>query len=224
MTSRVVYRLIYATVGTALRRMFRIRVEGLENIQTGRSIFVINHQAVIDSLCFVAVLPVDNGAKFLAKKEYFEKTSVWKRFRAWFIGLSSIPVDRSSRRDGINAVLALSELLLDGQSVAMHPEGTRVPDQRVYRGKTGFVDIAWRTGVRIVPVGVIGSAAANPPGTLLPRIGRRVTFRFGEPVYLPCHQADDIVTKRKQAEAVMRTVAVLADMPYIDEDPPRRSK
>jgi 1-acyl-sn-glycerol-3-phosphate acyltransferase len=222
--SRAAYRLLHATVGPTLKCIFRIRVEGLENIPRGPVIFAINHQAVIDSICVVAVLPVSSGAKFMAKKEYFEGSGLRNRFQAWFFGQSAIAVDRDDRQAGRNAVKSLVETLHGGESVALHPEGGRAPDTCVYRGKTGFVDIAWQSGAPVVPVGIIGSGAANPPGTILPRIGKRVVLRFGDPIFLMRDDCDDVVIKRLQAEEVMRKIAVLAEMPYIDAGVPRKSK
>jgi 1-acyl-sn-glycerol-3-phosphate acyltransferase len=204
--------------------MFRIKVEGKENIPAGPVVFAINHQAVIDSICVVAVLPAERGAKFMAKKEYFEGKGPFKRFRTWFIGQSAVPVDRSDRQAGLNAIKSLTETLQAGTSVALHPEGTRAPDRCVYRGKTGFVDIAWQSNRPVVPVGITGSCAANPPGTKLPRVGKRVVIKFGKPMLLTPSSPDDITTNRQQAEVVMRTIARLADMPYVDTGVPRRSK
>lgn len=222
--SQVAYRLLYATVGSALKCAFRIKVEGMEHIPTGPVIFAINHQAVIDSICVVAVLPVDNGAKFMAKKEYFEGKGPLQRFRTWFIGQSAIAVDRGDRQAGLNAIKVLAETLHSGVSVALHPEGTRAPDCHVYRGKTGFVDIAWQTGRPVIPVGIIGSCAANPPGTIVPRVGKRVVIKFGEPMFLAPDDQDDVAAKRQQAEVVMRKIAHLAGMPYLDRGIPKRSK
>ena len=63
----------------------------------------------------------------------------------------------------------------------MYPEGTRSPDGRLYKGKTGLARLALETGVPVIPVAMIGTNVVNPPGTKMLRFGR-VTVRFGKPM------------------------------------------
>jgi 1-acyl-sn-glycerol-3-phosphate acyltransferase len=63
----------------------------------------------------------------------------------------------------------------------MYPEGTRSPDGRLYKGKTGLARLALESGVPVIPVAMIGTNVVNPPGKKMLRFGR-VTVRFGEPM------------------------------------------
>lgn len=63
----------------------------------------------------------------------------------------------------------------------MYPEGTRSPDGRLYKGKTGLARLALHTGVPVIPVAMIGTNVVNPPGRKMLRFGR-VTVRFGKPM------------------------------------------
>ncbi len=70
------------------------------------------------------------------------------------------------------------EILQRGDLLGIYPEGTRSPDGRLYRGKTGPVRMALEAGVRIVPVAVEGTDRAMPTGSYLPK-RQPVTIRYG---------------------------------------------
>jgi 1-acyl-sn-glycerol-3-phosphate acyltransferase len=72
-------------------------------------------------------------------------------------------------------------LLGQGKLLGMYPEGTRSPDGRLYKGKTGLARLALETGVPVIPVAMIGTNVVNPPGRKMWRFGR-VTVRFGKPM------------------------------------------
>ncbi len=72
-------------------------------------------------------------------------------------------------------------MLSQGKLLGMYPEGTRSPDGRLYKGKTGLARLALETGVPVIPVAMIGTNVVNPPGTNMLRFGR-VTVRFGKPM------------------------------------------
>ena len=55
-------------------------------------------------------------------------------------------------------------LLGDGKLVGMYPEGTRSPDGRLYKGKTGMARMALETGVPVIPVAIIGTDKVSPSG------------------------------------------------------------
>jgi 1-acyl-sn-glycerol-3-phosphate acyltransferase len=75
------------------------------------------------------------------------------------------------------------EILGRGDLLGIYPEGTRSPDGRLYRGKTGPVRMALEAGVRIVPCAVIGTDQAMPTGTYVPNRSP-VTVRYGQPLDL----------------------------------------
>jgi 1-acyl-sn-glycerol-3-phosphate acyltransferase len=72
-------------------------------------------------------------------------------------------------------------LLGEGKLLGMYPEGTRSPDGRLYKGKTGLARLALQTGVPVIPVAMIGTDTVNPPGKKMWRFGR-VAVRFGKPM------------------------------------------
>ena len=104
------------------------------------------------------------------------------RFLAWFYNAAGqVPIDRTSA-DAAQAALQTAERLLrQGKLLGLYPEGTRSPDGRLYKGKTGLARLALQTGVPVIPVAMIGTDVVNPPGTTILRPGR-VTVRFGRPM------------------------------------------
>lgn len=178
-------------------------------------IYVIAHQAILDSVFVLAVLDVHQRAKFIAKAEYFRTDTLFHRLQRWFVGVSAIPVDRLDRESGRQAINALVQAIERRESVAVHAEGTRAPDRRVYKGKLGALRVAHATGAPIIPVGLRGTRDVNPPERKLPRLGK-VEVHFGEPMYFtePRHRVQH--ANEHQMRQVMERVADLSDMPYLD--------
>lgn len=80
-------------------------------------------------------------------------------------------------------VTACNELLADGWSVLMFPEGTRSPDGYFGEFAPAVAEVARDQGVPVVPVGLRGTFAAHPRGSSWPQAGRpRVSVRYGAPI------------------------------------------
>ncbi|OHU97001.1 lysophospholipid acyltransferase family protein [Mycobacterium talmoniae] len=171
----------YILLGPLLALLGRPKVEGLENVpDDGAVILASNHLAVMDS--FYLPLVVRRRITFLAKSEYFTGTGLKGWFNRWFYtAVGQVPIDRTNA-DAAQAALDTAQRLLDdGKLLGMYPEGTRSPDGRLYKGKTGLARLALQTGVPVIPVAMIGTNVVNPPGTKMLRFGR-VTVRFGQPM------------------------------------------
>src|SRR6201992_163210 len=171
----------YISRGPLLQLLGRPKVEGLEHVpSSGPVILASNHLAVMDS--FFLPLVVRRRITFLAKSEYFTGSGMKGWFSRWSsTAAGQVPIDRSNA-DTAQAALDTAERVLDqGKLLGMYPEGTRSPDGRLYKGKTGLARLALQTGVLVIPVAMIGTNAVNPPGTTVLRFGR-VTVRFGKPM------------------------------------------
>ena len=92
-----------------------------------------------------------------------------------------MPIDRTDADAAQSALDTAKRLLQQGKLLGMYPEGTRSPDGRLYKGKTGLARLALETGVPVIPVAMIGTDVVNPPGSKMWRFGR-VTVRFGKPM------------------------------------------
>ena len=168
----------YVFLGPLLYVIGRPKTQGLEHLPSnGSAILASNHLAVMDS--FFLPLMVRRRITFLAKQEYFTGTGVKGRFLAWFYTVvGQVPIDRTDA-DSAQAALDTAKRILDqGKLLGMYPEGTRSPDGRLYKGKTGLARLALETGVPVIPVAMVGTNVVNPPGARFLRSGK-VEVRFG---------------------------------------------
>jgi 1-acyl-sn-glycerol-3-phosphate acyltransferase len=155
---------------------------------------------------------------FLAKSEYF----TGKGFKGWcsrwfFTAVGQVPIDRSSA-DTAQAALDTAERVLgEGKLLGMYPEGTRSPDGRLYKGKTGLARLALETGVPVIPVAMIGTNKVNPPGTSMLRFGK-VTVRFGKPMDFSRFDglAGNRFIERAVTDEVIYELMGLSDQEYVD--------
>ena len=132
----------YIFMGPLLSFMTRPKIEGLEHVpQTGPAILASNHLAVVDS--FFLPLVVRLRITFLAKSEYFTGTGFKGAFKRWFFSVSGqVPIDRSDADAAQAALDTARRLLEEGKLLGMYPEGTRSPDGRLYKCKSGLARLA----------------------------------------------------------------------------------
>lgn len=171
----------YIFMGPLLAFLGRPKIEGLENVpHSGPAILAGNHLAVADS--FYLPLVVRRRITFLAKAEYFTGKGLKGRLTAWFYtAAGQVPIDRADADAAKGALDTAARLLGEGKLLGMYPEGTRSPDGRLYKGKSGLARLALQTGVPVIPVAMIGTDVVNPPGSRMWRFGQ-VTVRFGKPM------------------------------------------
>jgi 1-acyl-sn-glycerol-3-phosphate acyltransferase len=207
----------YIFMGPLLTFLGRPKVEGLEHVPfSGSAILASNHLAVADS--FYLPLVVRRRITFLAKSEYFTGKGLKGRLLAWFYTVAGqVPIDRTDA-DAAQAALGTAQRLLDqGKLLGMYPEGTRSPDGRLYKGKTGLARLALETGVPVIPVAMIGTDVVNPPGSRMWRFGR-VTVRFGEPMDFSRFDglAGNRFIERAVIDEVMYELMKLSGQEYVD--------
>lgn len=166
------FALIKAVLAPAMRLMFRPQVEGLERIPgEGPVILAGNHLTFIDSI----VLPVvsKRQVQFIGKDEYVTGKGIKGRAMAWFFtGVGMIPVDRDGANGGVAALMTGRRVLEEGKVFGIYPEGTRSPDGRLYRGRTGIARLTLMTGAPVVPFAMIGTDKLQPGGRGFPGRGR----------------------------------------------------
>ena len=211
------FALIKATLGSLVRLMFRTRVEGAENIPgSGPVILAGNHLTFIDSM--ILPLVCDRQVFFIGKDEYVTGKGVKGRLMAWFFtGVGMIPVDRDGGRGGVAALMTGRRVLEEGRIFGIYPEGTRSPDGRLYRGRTGIARLTLMTGAPVVPFAMIGTDKLQPSGKGLPRAGK-VTVRFGTPMEFSRYDGmeRDRYVLRAVTDSVMTEVMRLGGQEYVD--------
>jgi 1-acyl-sn-glycerol-3-phosphate acyltransferase len=207
----------YIFMGPLLRLLGRPKTEGLEHIlDSGPAILASNHLAVADS--FYLPLVVNRRITFLAKSEYFTGTGLKGWFQRWFYTVAGqVPIDRSNADTAQAALDTAKRLLDDGKLMGMYPEGTRSPDGRLYKGKTGLARLALETGVPVIPVAMIGTDVVNPPGSTMWRFGR-VTVRVGKPLDFSRFEglAGNRFIERAVIDEVMYELMQLSGQEYVD--------
>ncbi|MFJ1653062.1 lysophospholipid acyltransferase family protein [Streptomyces sp. NPDC088337] len=209
--------LIKAVLGPIMRLMFRPQVEGAERIPgDGPVILAGNHLTFIDSM--ILPLVCNRQVCFIGKDEYVTGKGFKGRLMAWFFtGVGMIPVDRDGGRGGVAALMTGRRVLEEGRMFGIYPEGTRSPDGRLYRGRTGIARLTLMTGAPVVPFAMIGTDKLQPGGTGLPRPGR-VTVRFGEPMEFSRYEGmdRDRYVLRAVTDSVMAEVMRLSGQEYVD--------
>lgn len=207
----------YILLGPVLALIGRPKITGLEHVPTdGPAILASNHLAVMDS--FYLPLVVKRRITFLAKQEYFTGTGIKGRFLAWFYTVvGQVPIDRTDADSAQAALDTAKRILGQGKLLGMYPEGTRSPDGRLYKGKTGLARLALETGVPVIPVAMIGTDVVNPPGAKGLRFGR-VEIRFGKPMDFSRFDglAGNRFIERAVIDEVMYELMGLSDQEYVD--------
>jgi 1-acyl-sn-glycerol-3-phosphate acyltransferase len=219
----LIYSIGKIIVGVPLMTGWRPTVEGLEHIpKTGGAIFAGNHLSVADELFLGAVVP--RHLAFWAKSDYFTGTGVKGYLnRKLMEGLGAIRVERAGGRAALTAFDAAIPALKDGDLIAVYPEGTRSPDGKLYRGRTGVARLAVAAGVPIIPVGMIGTDQVQPIGQVYPKLKRNtVTIKFGEPIGT-AGRSDDRTALRELTDQVMAEIQKLTGQEYVPRYAPRKA-
>ncbi len=205
-------------LGPLLKLLFRPWVEGEEHIpDEGAAIFASNHLSFSDSIFLPLMVP--RRMTFLAKSDYFTGRGIKGRATAaFFRGVGQLPVDRSGGKAGEAALNSGLRVLRRGELLGIYPEGTRSPDGRLYRGRTGVARMALEAGVPVLPVAMIGTDKAQPTGKKLPRI-MRIGIRIGRPLSFARYEGmeDDRFVLRSITDEIMYELMLLSGQEYVDE-------
>ncbi len=204
-------------LGPVLRLFFRPYVIGLENVpEDGAVIFASNHLSFSDSFFFPLLVP--RRITFLAKADYFTGKGVkgWLTAR-FFRGAGQLPVDRSGGRASEAALRTGLRVLSKGEALGIYPEGTRSPDGRLYRGKTGVARMALEAHVPVIPVVMIDTEKIQPPGRVIPKIGR-VGVKIGKPLDFSRYEGmeGDRFVLRSITDEIMYELMELSGQEYVD--------
>src|SRR5438046_5275277 len=201
-------------LGPLLRLVYRPKARGLENIPaSGPVILAANHVSFLDSL-FVPLM-VKRPVVFLGKADYFKSVKT-----RWFFKLANvIPVKREGGTSGEAAIQAGVRELKKGNVVGIYPEGTRSPDGRLYRGKTGVARMALLAGAPVVPVGVLGTRELQPPEKRMPKLSGRVQVVFGKPLSFErfAGQDRDRFILRSATDEILYEIMMITGQEYVDE-------
>ena len=210
----------FVFVGPFLRLLWRPWATGLENIPDDKpAIIVSNHLSFCDS--FFMPLMVPRKVTFLAKAEYFTTPGIKGFFsRFFFSAVGQVPIDREDKDKARAAITTGVRVLSEGNNLlGIYPEGTRSPDGRLYRGKTGVARMALASGAVVVPVIMINTEIIQPPGRRIPRFRPRPGARFGKPMDFSRFEgmAGDRFVERAVTDEIMYELMQMSGQEYVDE-------
>ena len=194
--------------------LFRPKVKGLRHVPAnGPVIIASNHLSFSDSIFMPLVVP--RKVTFLAKSEYFTSPGpkgLLKKLT--FIALGQVPVDRSGGRRSEAALITGLKVLAEGKCLGIYPEGTRSPDGRLYKGRTGIARLAIESGCPVIPVAMFNTEKIQPTGTVIPKV-MRVKMYFGEPMYFE-GDSSDLSYLRVVTDKIMDAIQEMSGQEYVD--------
>jgi 1-acyl-sn-glycerol-3-phosphate acyltransferase len=204
----------FVAIGPAVRLVIRPRAEGRDNVPAGgAAILASNHLSAADWIYMP--LSLKRRVTFLAKAEYFTGPGV-KGFlqRTFFAGSGQVPIDRTDASAAEDAIRTGIGILKQGNVLGIYPEGTRSPDGRLYRGKTGIARMTLETGAPVIPVAMVYSTRKLPFGRKMPR----VLVRFGKPLDFSRYAglSGDRFVERSITDEILYEIMMLSGQEYVD--------
>ena len=207
----------FVFLGPLMKLTCRPKLEGVEHIPlSGGAILVSNHLAVADSFFMPLMMP--RRVTFLAKREYFTGTGIRGKLKKYFFsGVGQVPIDRSSGAAAQAALDTGVRILGEGRLLGVYPEGTRSPDGRLYKGKTGVARMALEAGVPVIPIAMFGTDKVNPIGSKIWR-PHRVTVKVGRALDFSRYEglAGDRFVERSITDEIMYALMELSGQEYVD--------
>jgi 1-acyl-sn-glycerol-3-phosphate acyltransferase len=171
----------YVVIGPIVKAIFRPWIVGRRNVPAeGGAILASNHLSFVDSV--ILPLMIDRPVAFLAKSDYF----TGKGLKGWATGMfmkatGQLPIDRTGGKASEASLNTGLQVLGGGELLGIYPEGTRSPDGKLYRGRTGIARMALEARVPVVPVVMVDTDTMMPIGQRLPNVVR-VGVVIGEPL------------------------------------------
>ena len=210
------YRVSKLVAGPVLRMLARPKIFGAEHIPaTGPAILASNHLSIVDSV-YLPLL-VQRPVTFAAKSEYFTGERLQDRLiGAYLRSTKQLSTDRTGARAAQDMLDGAMALLRSGQLFGIYPEGTRSPDGRLYRGRTGVGYLALNSGAPVIPVAMIGTEHVLPPGSKIPRPGK-IEIRIGEPLSFSEYQGQPAGARQRRAvtDDVVQAIQKLSGQEFV---------
>jgi 1-acyl-sn-glycerol-3-phosphate acyltransferase len=196
----VFYWIAKQIVRLVTRILYRITIVGLDNVpDKGGAVIVANHRSLMDPPLLGSVL--ERPVRFMAKVELFKYSALaWLLRRLKAFPVNRLGVDRTAVKEAIATVSS-------GQLLGIFPEGSRSKDGQLQQGHAGAALVAIKTGVPVVPVGILG-LGRNSHGQGL---RRHIRLVFGKPIFPPAQEGDQLDRTSLSAftDDIMKAIADL---------------
>lgn len=196
---------------------WRGRIEGEENIPTsGGVVLASNHISAVDTLVLPSLMK--RHLTFPAKAELFQGgRGLASDVIAWAIkAVDQVPLDRSGGKASMDGLGPILQVLRDGGAAGIYPEGTRSPDGRLYKGKTGVARLVLAAGVPVCPVAMVDSQVSGK------KLGipwaDRPLVRIGAPLDYSrfAGRSEDRAVIRWITDDIMAHIQELSGQTYVD--------
>jgi 1-acyl-sn-glycerol-3-phosphate acyltransferase len=190
---------------------FRVTVRGRKNMPArGGFLLAANHFSFADPVILGSMLP--RRLWFVMAEDQFEKPII----RSFSRLMDVIPV-KAGASFRLGPIRKCLSVLKNGRVVAIFPEGRRSPKGTLLPPMPGVGVLASRAGVPVVPVAIVGTREAYPPGRIFPRPGK-VTLLVGEPLaHLASVSPDEVAQKAMDAIAALLVAHGYED--YVESSP-----
>lgn len=208
------YPVAKAVLRPATAALWKIKVHGIDNVPAcGGVLIAANHISFLDSVFLMAVLP--RRVTFVGKAEYLDD---WKT-KYIFPNVGMIPLDRSGGDASKAALEAAAGVLRRAELFGIFPEGTRSRTGQLYKGRTGVARLALETGALIVPTGIVGTDAIQPPDAKFPKLFKPCSISFGRPIDPARYKGaeHDPRIARQITDEVMFEIREMTGQTYVDE-------
>ena len=200
-----------------VRLLWRPRIEGEEHIPaSGPAILVANHISSGDTFLLPAMMK--RRLTFPAKAELFRGKGPATKFVAWFLAsVGQVPMDRAGGRASATSMDSVVRVLRNGELLGIFPEGTRSPDGRLYKGKTGVARLVLQADVPVVPVAFVNTDWVRTKPFGIPAM-RHPRIKVGPPLDFSAYAsaANDRDVLRWVTDEIMAHVMELSGQTYVD--------
>ncbi|MFI7700927.1 lysophospholipid acyltransferase family protein [Nonomuraea sp. NPDC049480] len=213
------YWVVKAILGPILHLVFRPWADGVDNVpREGPVILAGNHLSFADH--FFGPLHLKRKVISLGKSDYFTGRGIKGFFtRLFFSGVGTVPIDRSGGKASEAALRTGLRILREGNILGIYPEGTRSPDGRLYKGKTGVARLALESRAPVIPWAMVSTFEMMPPGRPFPKLGIRPGVKFGKPLDFSRYYGmeDDRLVLRAVTDEIMYALMELSGQEYVDK-------
>jgi 1-acyl-sn-glycerol-3-phosphate acyltransferase len=201
-----------------LRLLWRFEVHGAHNIpKRGAAVIASNHIGILDSGFVPGAMR--RHVAFLVKEQWFAGKGIAATFRRGFMrAMGQLEIDRGGGSASEISLGSGVAVLSAGKLLGIYPEGTRSPDGRLHRGRTGIARVLLEMPVPVIPVAVSGTAEIMPRGAKFPKLGGRVIVTFGEPMDFSRYAGltEDRFVLRAITDEIMHEIKHLSGQEYVD--------
>lgn len=156
----------------------KVTVKGIENVPKKEAVlYVSNHRGFADIPVVYTTVPTMTG--FVAKKEMIKIP-----FLSWWMkSINCLFLDRDNIKEGLKTILQGIDLIKDGYSIFIAPEGTRNQGNKLLPFKEGSIKMAEKTGCAIIPIALSNTDAVFERQA--PWVKKaHVVIEYGTPIYI----------------------------------------